>query len=272
MTGPGAEAPPRGAPEGRAPPVPMDPRFRRRRIEVRRDEGRQRLRILLGCVAVLVAALVAAGAGRSPLFDVDYVDVRGADQTARRQIVAAGRLAGHPAMVDVDTAVVARRVEALPWVLDAAARRQWPGTIRIDVTERRPAAVLPAAGGAWALVDRAGRVLRIGSEKPAGLPVVGDVPRPRREGAAVAAAAMPSLRVAAALPDGVRDRVADVATLEGGDVQLWLAPPGGVVRLGPPVDLQAKLSVLATMLARVELTRVAVIDVRVPRSPSLTRR
>lgn len=266
-----AEDGPEAGPVPRAS-VPMDPRIRRRRIDVRRDEGRKRLRILLGCVSVVVLVLGAVGAGRSPLFDVDYVDVRGADQTARREVVDAGGLGGHPALLDVDTAAVALRVEALPWVLDAVARREWPGTVRIDITERRPAAVLPATAGRWALADRTGRILRISGDKPSGLPVIGNIVPPERAGASVPAVATPSLRVAAVLPTSVRERVADIATLEGGVVELQLVPPGGVVRLGPPVDLEEKLSVLATLLARADLANVRVIDVRVPRAPSLTRR
>lgn len=251
--------------------VAIDPRIRRRRIDVRRDEGRKRLRILLGCVAVVVLALAVGGAGRSPLFDVDYVDVRGLDQTARSEVVDAGGLRGHPALLDVDTGEVAGQVEALPWVLDATARREWPGTIRIDITERRPAAVLPATAGRWALADRTGRILRIGGEKPSGLPVIGNIEPPERAGDSVAVAATPSLRVAAELPPSVRERVADIATLEGGVVELQLVPPGGVVRLGPPVDLDEKLSVLATVLQGADLASVRVIDVRVPRAPALTR-
>ncbi|HEX2699371.1 MAG TPA: FtsQ-type POTRA domain-containing protein [Acidimicrobiales bacterium] len=250
----------------------MDPRFRRRRIDVRRDEGRRRLRILLGCLGVVAAAGGAAGAGRSPLFDVDRTDVRGAERTPADEVVRAAGLSGHPAMLDVDSGRIARSVEALPWVLEATAHREWPGTVRVDITERRPAAVLPAAGQAWALADRTGRILEIGSEKPAGLPVIGNIPPPTKAGASVPAAATPSLRVAAALPAPVRERVADVATLETGEVELQLTPPGGVVRLGPPVDLETKLSVLATVLARADLARVRVVDVRVPRAPSLTRR
>ncbi len=250
----------------------MDPRIKRRRTEVRRDEGRKRLRILVGCLSVLGAAAAAFGAGRSPLFDVDYADVRGIDQTARAEVVAAAGLGGHPAMLDIDTRAVARQLEALPWVLQSTARREWPGTVRIDITERRPAAVLPAGAGAWALADRTGRILRIGPEKPAGLPVIGNLPPPTSAGASVPAAATPSLRVAAALPTTVRERVADIATLATGEVELQLTSPGGVVRLGRPVDLDAKLSVLATVLARADLARVSVVDVRVPKAPALTRR
>lgn len=250
----------------------MDPRIRQRRLDVRRDQGRHRLRLLVGSVSVAALVVVAVGATRSPLFDVDYVDVRGAEQTARLEVVGAGRLDDHPAMLDVDTATVARRVEALPWVLDARARRQWPGTVRIDIVERRPVAVVPAGEGIWAVADAEGRVLAAGPEKPPDLPVVGNQPPAGRPGTWLAPSAVPSLRVAAALVPELRARVADVATTPGGEVELQLVPPGGVVKLGPSVDLTLKLDVLATVLGRADLDRVAVIDVRVPRAPALTRR
>ena len=277
MTDPrGTARAPRGAPEGRAPGavpvVSIDPRIRRRRIEVRRDEGRHRLRLLAGCIGVATAVAGAVGISRSPLFDVDYVDVRGAENTPRRLVVAAGRLASHPAMLDVDTGAVARRVEALPWVRQATARRQWPGTVRIDLVERRPSAVLPAGESRWARADSTGRVLDVGPEKPTGLPVIANVPLPGPPGSQVGPPARPALRVAAALPDGLRPRVADVAVVDGGEVELALTSPGGVVRLGRPTGLGQKLGVLATILARADLGGVQVIDVRVPRAPALTRR
>ena len=265
-------APPIGEGSGPVTVVPMDPRIRRRRVEVRRDEGRKRLRILLGCAGVVAAALAAVGVSRSPLLDVDYVQVRGAEQTGRLQVVAAGGLDGHPARLDIDTADVVRRVEALPWVLSASARLQWPGTVQVDVVERRPAAVLPAAQGQWALADITGRVLQVGPDKPAGLPVIGAVDPPERAGQRVSAQAVASLRVAAALPADVRQRVADVAAVSGGEVELQLVPPGGVVRLGRPEELEPKLAALATVLARADLARIRVIDVRVPEAPALTRR
>lgn len=268
-----AKAPEQPAPAPAAPPaLPIDPRIRRRRIEVRRDEGRRRRRIVVSCAVVAATVAGAAGATRSPLLDVDRVVLEGAEHTGRDAVVRLGDLASSPPMLDVDTATLARRVEALPWVLEARARRQWPSTIRVDVVERRPAAVLPAGDGVWALADGTGRVLAVGPEKPPGLPVLGAVPAPGRPGTTVGEETRPSLAVAAALPDDLRSRIADVAAVPGGEVELQLVPPGGVVRLGPPVDLDEKLRILAAVLARAELADVALIDVRVPRAPALTRR
>lgn len=267
-----APEPPAPATRTAPPALPIDPRIRRRRIEVRRDEGRRRRRIVVSCVVVAAAVAGASGATRSPLLDVDRVVLEGAERTTRDAVVELGHLASSPPMLDVDTATLARRVEALPWVLEARARRQWPSTIRVDVVERRAAAVLPAGEGVWALADGTGRVLAVGPEKPPGLPVLGAVPPPGQPGTTVGGETRPSLAVAAALPDDLRPRIADVAAVPGGEVELQLVPPGGVVRLGPPVDLDEKLRVLATVLARAELADVAVIDLRVPRAPALTRR
>ena len=253
-------------------PVGMDPRIRQRRMEVRREEGRRRRRVMLACLIVASALAGAGGAARSPLFDVDYVDVRGAEHTPRLEVLRAGGLDGRPAMVDVDSGSVARKVETLPWVREAIVRRDWPGTVRIDLTERRPAAVLPAGEGQWAVADAAGRVLAVGPDKPAALPVIGGAPRPGPPGSNLGRDVSPALRVAASLPHALTRRVADVAVVAGRQVELQLVPPGGVVRLGPPSGLGEKLRVLEALLEQADLARLAVIDVRVPRAPALTRR
>ena len=62
------------------PPMPH-PRFRERRIKVRRDEGRRRLRRLVILALVMAAVLGGLGATRSVLLDVDDVAVAGGART-----------------------------------------------------------------------------------------------------------------------------------------------------------------------------------------------
>ena len=130
-------------PQTRPLPVrfPMDPRIRRRRIEVQRRAGRRRLRVLVG-VAVLVLLTVGGWlAVRSPLLDVDRIEVQGAAHTPRAAVLGAARLHRGAAMVNVDQAAAGRRIESLPWVGQARVRRAWPGTVLITVTEREPKAM-----------------------------------------------------------------------------------------------------------------------------------
>jgi len=55
------------------PPVPMDPRIRDRRIEVKRAVGRRRLRVLLVAGSIIVALGLAFVTVNSPFLDVDRV-------------------------------------------------------------------------------------------------------------------------------------------------------------------------------------------------------
>src|SRR3954453_3355995 len=89
-----------------APKAPIDPRFRQRRIEVRRDEGRRRLRVLMILVGLMLAALLAWGITRPPLLNVDHLRVPGTGHTKQADISAVSGLHRGMAMFDVhvDTA------------------------------------------------------------------------------------------------------------------------------------------------------------------------
>ena len=255
----------------------MDPRIRRRRNEVTREEGRRRLRVVAASVAVMLVVALAVAATRSPLLDVDRVELAGATQTRPVEVASVTGLGRHPLMVEVDPPTVARRVEALPWVRRAVARKRWPGTVVVEVTERVPAALVAAGDGRWGLVDGSGRVLAVVAARPAGLPALVGGPAAGRPGTSIADRAGAPLRVAAALPARLRARVAEVVGRADGTVDLALGPSrgpgaGGSVRLGPPHQLGAKLAAAQAVLDTADLTRLAVVDVRVPRAPVLTRR
>ena len=247
----------------------MDPRIRRRRIEVRRDEGRRRLRVLLALLGVVVLTAGTMLAVRSSLLDVDHIEVEGAAHSTPAAVVQASGLRLGTAMTKVDEEKMLGPIEALPWVRRADVHREWPGTVVITVEERNPRAVTRTDAGAWALLDTDGRVLADVPELPAGVMVfegVGPVPAP---GDGVAAALGP-LAVLAALPPSVTGRVASLALLESGEVELKLNPRG-TVRFGTPADAAAKVRAIETVLASVDTRNLAVLDVRLPSSPVLTR-
>lgn len=248
----------------------LDPRIRRRRIEVRREEGRRRLRVLVA----VVSACALAGAGwsltRSALLDVDRVHVRGAGHTPVAAVLdAAGVRPGDP-MTGVGERRVAGRVARLPWVGRVRVRRTWPGTVLITVKERSPVAAAAARDGAWMLVDRDGRLLERVPAAPPGLPLLTGLAPATDAGTALPPEARPALGVAAALSPELRTRVAGVQRMPSGDLELGLVPQG-VVRLGPPDQVGEKLLALTTVLGKVDLRGVAVVDVRVPSAPVVIR-
>jgi cell division protein FtsQ len=251
----------------------IDPRIRQRRIEVKRNEGRRRLKILVAVLSVLLVTGTAFVAMRSPFLDVDRLAITSGPHTSPRAVTAAAGVPRHRPLIDIDTTAVARRIRTLPWVRSVSVRRQWPGTVEITVVERTAAAAVPAAAGGWALVDAGGWVLERMAAPPPGVVPVVDVAPVGAPGTTVWRSVRDSLTVAAALPPALIPKVAGVGPGPDGEVQLHLKP-AGLARLGPPAELAAKLSSLAVVLDHVPLTgagAVAVIDVRVPTAPVVTR-
>lgn len=248
-------------------PLAPHPRIRHRRLAVQRDQGRRRLQ-RIGWMAGGVSTLVIAAAlAQTPLFDVDRVEVDGATRIDAATVLwAAGIAPGH-ALLTLDEAGAERRIEDLPWVAEADVVRDWPGTVRVVVTEREPAALVqvdPALPPA--VVDGTGRVLDVGGQVPPGLVTVIGGPSRLVEGEVVPATARDALRVAV----GAAQRVPGAVVSVSRDLEATLTG-GGLVRFGSTAALEEKLVALATVLSDVDVTNLAVLDLRVPGSPALTR-
>ncbi len=251
--------------------VAMDPRLAARRIEVLRLQGRRRLRVL-GAVAALVglaAAIVAAT--RSPLFDVEAVNVEGATHTsldALEEITAP--LYGRP-LLEVDITTAKAQLAALPWVYEVSSDRGLDGTVTFTVTERTAVAAV-AGADAWLLVDGAGRVLDEVTGPPAGIVAVDGVVLEAHAGDWASEQVLPAVRVAGALPPALVDAVVSVRVADTPEQGILLVlQGGGSVILGNDLDLDQKFVSTATMLDRVPMQCLDTIDVRAPSVPVLTR-
>lgn len=260
--------PPTSTLEPLSPGPVIDPRIRARRIEVRRTEGRRKLQRLVDVGLVLLVATAFAGALFTPLLDVDAVRVLGAGQTGADAVQARAGVQLGDRLISVDVRAVGERVAGLPWVGEVAVRRSVDGTVTVRVTERVPVAAV-GAGPSAVLVDRDGRVLgpAAGAPGAAGLPTlmgVGPVPA---AGTFLDADQRPMLELAARLEQAVPGAVAALVA-EGLTASLV---QGGAVRFGDTAQLDAKLRSLRTVLDQVDLRCLAVVDLRLPGSPVLTR-
>ena len=263
------------------PTVVVDPRFRARRIAVRKDAGRRRLKRLLVLIAVALVALATVIVLRSPILDVDTIEVHGAstlDPQEIRELTGIHR--GQPLLLaDLHGAEAALR--QLPWVASVDVRRDPPGAIVVDLVERRPVAVV-SGGGRAVLVDDQGVVLgdAPASADPPYVHVIVDEAPPGPGvsvlGTGATGAARESrsdLGVAIDLASRLRANPAGVVTAVhlGDGIQLQLLD-GAVVDLGDERTLDDKVEAFRTVYARVDQTCVQRIDLRVPTHPVLTRR
>jgi cell division protein FtsQ len=248
-----------------APPR-IDPRIRERRIEVQRELGRRRLRWL----GVIAGVVTLAGAlflvTNSALLDVDHIPVRGAHNESVRAIQQASGVHKGDALVFVDTAEVARRIERLPWIEHAAVRKDMPNTLRIVVTEYEPAAYV-RVGKQVVLLAANGRALAHVDKAPAGVVEVRGVRRPPADGELLSPPE--AAHVTAQLPPELAQQVTAV-DIGGVGVALVLAR-GGEVRLGAPNDVDAKAAAALAVLAHIGSESFAFIDVSTPQTPLLRR-
>jgi cell division protein FtsQ len=245
----------------------MDPRIRDRRIEVRREAGRRRLRLLLLAMGTFVVLGLGYLLVQSAMLDVDHVRVAGVRNLSEDDVLDAAAVEHGMPLLRVDTGAIARRVEALPWVEEASVHRDFPGMLRITVVEHEAVAFVRGAAGGVGLVAPDGRVIATAPAAPAGaveilglrrVPDVGSLVSPPR-----------AAQVASALPDELATQI--VAIDVGGDgVALRLAR-GGEVRLGTLDDLPAKAASAIAVLARIGDEPIAYLDVSTPESPVVGR-
>jgi cell division protein FtsQ len=212
--------------------------------------------------------VIAAGgwwATHSAIFSPRHVQVSGAAHLSRAQVLRAAGITADTNLLWTDPAAVERSLESDPWVSDATVTRSLPSTLRISVTERRPASTV-VVGSTWFLVATDGTVLAPAKGRPR-LPVLPQVQAVTVGGRSPALTE--SARIAGGLGPQLRSRVATVGPGLDGALQIGL-DDGVRVVFGPPTDLEAKSQALAAILqwAHDRHDRLATIDVRSPIAPS----
>jgi cell division protein FtsQ len=139
-----------------------------------------RWKIALGAVLlVLILASPAWGPGalrRLAFFRVRKVEVVGARYTPVAEVLERLRVDTTRSVWD-PLAPLAQRVQAHPQIERAVVTRRLPGTIVVEITERRPVALVPSPDGLRAVDDHGRRLPLDPSRTPVDAPVVTTAPR-----------------------------------------------------------------------------------------------
>jgi cell division protein FtsQ len=251
------------------PVVPVDDRIAERRRQFRPDPRLRRWRRTITVAVLLVLLSVAVLVERSSLVALAEVQVVGTERLDEDVVIETADLPIGTSTLRLRLGAVEDRVRALPLVADVEATRLDPLTVRLTVTERTPVLVL-VAGDSGRLVDADGVVLAAGVEEallPVALPAGVALPPP---GGELPAGAVEAVAVVTGLSGPLLADVVSVEVTGDGEVDL-LRRDGIRVRMGSADRLDEKLRALGAVLEDLRDTEVAVIDVRAPSTPSVSR-
>ena len=242
----------------------MDPRLAERRRSVSEDRARKRLRWILIVIAAISLLLGSLWLVRSPVLSIRQVEVVGAEVSDPRAAVhALGMDVGTPT-IDVSGDAITRAILESPWVKSATVQVKWPGSVTIEVTERTPVAPV-LAGEQWVLVSRDGGVIMaVGNPSDDDALVAIDLGSIAPGSLVTDSLVLGALEFIEYLPielrSGVRVRTAGEGLVA--DVQ------GHGIRLGRPVDMAQKATVLVALLDS-ELPEGVTIDLIAPLRPGV---
>jgi cell division protein FtsQ len=239
----GVETPPAAS-----PPVPLP---RRRSLLPRR----RWVRILIGVGALAVAVAVGWLLLFSSVFGVSRVVVSGGSDAVTAEVRRQAAISPGEPLLRVDAGDVADRiVTRVPNLEQVTVTRDWPRTLRVQVTPRRPLLAVQTPSG-WALLDREGVVVTTVTAPPAALPTLPDAGSP--------AAGATAATVLTALPAKLGPQVAAVSAISPESISVHLRD-GRTIVWGSANDNDKKARVLQALLS----VKARVYDVSAPDLPT----
>ena len=119
-----------------------DERERRNRSVTRRQTA-----LVIGVALAVVATLWGlVSLWRAPILPVKDVQVTGASRLTSASVLASAAIPAGSTLPKLPKSQVLDRLRANPWIADASLSRHLPGTVRIEIVERTPAALVDAGG------------------------------------------------------------------------------------------------------------------------------
>lgn len=249
----------------------VDRRIAERRRQIREQRRRWRLRRTATVVTLVVLLGLAYAVERSPLVALSEIEVAGVDRLTADEVRAASGLEPGTSTLRLGLDEAERRIERLPLVASADARRSDPLTVVVRVVERMPVAVAQA-GKEHRLIDRDGVVIAEGASPGLvriRLPDEASLPDPGEH-----VTRLPALGNAHAVLDGLSGplRARVVRYHAAADDELTLLLEAGVrVRFGRAERVDEKVRALGAVLQDLGDTPVSIIDVRAPGAPVVER-
>lgn len=240
----------------------IDPRLIERRQTVAEENAHRSVGRLLRFLAVLLVVGGLVWLMLSPWLSVARVRTAGIiSSSAHGTLAEHGVVAGTP-MVFLGTGEAEAALQADPWILEARVDRDWPDEVVVQVIERVPVIwVQSAEAWSWRAIDG---VAVPGPDGP-------DEASPRLIASGMLESDLDqSLLVegAAEFVESLPEGLSRGLTLEMQDGELWADIEGHTVRLGRPVEMEAKALSLGALL-REDLPEGSTLILVAPTNPAV---
>ncbi|PID75476.1 MAG: hypothetical protein CSB23_03635 [Deltaproteobacteria bacterium] len=116
---------------------------------IERKRYRKKICVLAGLLLVLAGLwgggqkIVETWVRETEFFKVTEIMISGQDVVPRELLQSSsGILLHQSSLFDLDPAAVEKRLVSIPWIKRAAVKRDWPSTVRIEVIEYQPIALV----------------------------------------------------------------------------------------------------------------------------------
>lgn len=241
----------------------IDPRLAERRKAVAEDRAQRNVGRALRMV--LYAALIAAAVWLifSPFLSISQVRTAGIVRSDAYSILADQSIVAGTPMVMIRTSQAETALLEDPWIRDARVYRNWPNEAIVRVTERKPVAWVQTSDG-WSRHAGDGFAVPSASTPDDTLPVV-RLPYVLTADAAGSAMVQGAVEFFSVLAPSY----GQLAEMRLQDSELWVSVGGHEVRLGRPVDMEAKARTLEVMLGE-ELPPDSTIVLIAPANPAVS--
>lgn len=237
----------------------------------RRQQTIRLRRVGLWAAAAAVAVVVLWGLValfNAPVFALRTVVVSGARQLSDERVRELAAVPTATVLTRLDTSDVRERLEADPWVVKARVDRDFPSTLRLEIVERAPVAVVDAGGAEVWLVSSDGYWLDRQSKVATGVVAIRDIEglKPVRGKRATSKELTNAIKVAAGISPELRAMTRSIsapsiektALMTTDDVEIYI---------GEAADLKTKDQIARKILAK-QKGKVVYINVRVVESPT----
>lgn len=205
----------------------------------------------------------------SGFFTIEQVQVRGTSNLSPQEVIQAAGIAPGTNILRLEEKRVKNNLKLHPLIADVTVERKLPRTVIINVTERKPVAVIPADKG-FVFIDEESHIMMV-------RPVLGEAELPFLTGPVINKLSLQpgdkiedknvqeAVRLLCLLPAGLEGRIKEVYAART-DQMLMYTSEGIEVRLGGTDQVEDKLRKLESILAELgrsgELWNVSYIDVR----------